>query len=263
MRRGFGKVRVDFKNSWAGLGAFQVEQVEGSTGFWCGVDGSFRASGLPAGLQCAGAIGSRPCLNCRGFPCRRCTGRRRWCRQVGSWSSATACRGAAGSGRSCVLVDELIPDAVACQDVDLGLHLPVVAACLADPCVDVGDGDHEVNLAKGPLCLSDSVLTPIIIRRLVLSNQPTRDRTCSRNKRWRSRTCTSDTFPVDIQPKAATCSSGQWSGLLSPRLPAYVGRPLLRLCLNEGPEHPPGLLEVQVGQFYSISDQELATVVLR
>ena len=104
-----------------------------------------------------------------------------------------------------------------------------------------------VWLGQGPLCRSDSDLTPSVIRRLVLSNQLTRDRTCSRNNRWRSRTCTSDTFPVDMQPKAATCSSGQWSGPLSPRLAAYVGRPLLRLCLNEGPEHPLGLLEVQVG----------------
>ena len=65
----------------AGLGTLQAKQVEGSTGFWCGAAGRFRVSGLPAGLQCAGAIGSRSCLNCRGFPCRRCTGRRRWCRR--------------------------------------------------------------------------------------------------------------------------------------------------------------------------------------
>ena len=145
--RGSGKVRVDFKNGWAGLGAFQAEHVVGSTGFCCGMDGSFRACGLPAGLRCAAAIGSRSCLNSRGFPCRWCTGRRRWCRQVGAWSSVTAYRGASGNRRSCVLIDEIIPDAVACQGVDLGLQVPVVTACLDDPCIDVGDGDQRLIFA--------------------------------------------------------------------------------------------------------------------
>ena len=55
--------------------------------------------------------------------------------------------GAAGSGHSCVLVDEIIPDAVACQDVDLGLQVPVVAASLDDPCIDVGDENQRLIFA--------------------------------------------------------------------------------------------------------------------
>ena len=62
--------------------------------------------------------------------------------------------GAAGSGHSCVLVDEIIPDAVVCQDVELGLHVLVVAACLAHPCVDVGYGDQRLIFAQGPLCFT-------------------------------------------------------------------------------------------------------------
>ena len=55
-----------------------------------------------------------------------------------------------GSPAPCILVHEIIPDAVACQYVDLGLHIPVVAACLADPYVDVGYGDQRLIFAKGP-----------------------------------------------------------------------------------------------------------------
>ena len=41
----FGKGRVDFKHSLAGLGAFQGEQVEGSMHFWCGASGNLRIAG--------------------------------------------------------------------------------------------------------------------------------------------------------------------------------------------------------------------------
>ena len=42
MGPGFGKGRVHFKYSLAGLGAFQGEQVEGSMVFWCGASGNLR-----------------------------------------------------------------------------------------------------------------------------------------------------------------------------------------------------------------------------
>ena len=48
MGPGFGKGRVDFKNSLAGLGAFQGEQVEGSMDFWCGASGNLRIAGPAA-----------------------------------------------------------------------------------------------------------------------------------------------------------------------------------------------------------------------
>ena len=45
MGPGFGKGRVHFKYSLAGLGALQGEQVEGSMVFWCGASGSLRIAG--------------------------------------------------------------------------------------------------------------------------------------------------------------------------------------------------------------------------
>ena len=35
-----------------------------------------------------------------------------------------------------------------------------VAACLADPCVDVGYGDQRLILAKGPLCRGGRIRLP-------------------------------------------------------------------------------------------------------
>ena len=86
------------------------------------------------------------------LPCRQCTGRRRWCRPPGPGLQLLPAGALQGATAPCVLVDEIIPDAVACQAVELGLQVFVVAACLADPCVNVGYGDQKLIFAQGPLC---------------------------------------------------------------------------------------------------------------
>ena len=67
MGRCFGKVRRDFKNGLARLGAFQTQQVEGSADFWHGmaarnvlvdelITGTQFRQVVELGLQAAGAV---------------------------------------------------------------------------------------------------------------------------------------------------------------------------------------------------------------
>ena len=102
MRRGSGKVRVDFKGNWPGLGAFQfqVEHVMGTTGFWCGAAGRFRVSGLPAGLQCAASHWEPFVPELSRLPLPSVYRATTMVSPAGSWPSATACRVASGSVRS-------------------------------------------------------------------------------------------------------------------------------------------------------------------
>ena len=120
MGPGFGKGRVDFKYSLAGLGAFQGEQVEGSMDFWCGASGNLRIAGPAADRE------------------KPSDANRRW-RRSRAWLGGL--RGVGGTGRARSLpgwspfppcAGPVLPPAIAC--------CPVISSC----------GVARTQLDRGP-----------------------------------------------------------------------------------------------------------------
>ena len=120
MGPGFGKGRVHFKNSLAGLSAFQGEQVEGSMDFWCGASGNLRIAGPAADRE------------------KPSDANRRW-RRSRAWLGGL--RGVGGKGRARSLpgrspfppwAGPVLPPAIAC--------CPVISSC----------GVARTQLARGP-----------------------------------------------------------------------------------------------------------------
>ena len=137
----FGKGRVDFKYSLAGLGAFQGEQVEGSMDFWCGASGSLRIAGLAADRE------------------KPSDANRRW-RRIRAWLGGLRKVGGRGKDRSLPgrspfppCAGPVLPPAIAC--------CPVISSCGgARTQLDRGpapggvDGLHPVDVATPAVTLA-------------------------------------------------------------------------------------------------------------
>ena len=160
---GWALARADWISKTAGVdwahfkwSRWRDRQVCGAG--WTGVSGH---QVCPPICSAPGPLAARPCLNYRAYPAVSVHGNDDGVAKSDPGRQLLPAGALRGSTAPCVLVHEIIPDSVACQNVDLGLHVPVVAACLADPYADVGYGDQRLIFAQRPVCVWRQLLLPV------------------------------------------------------------------------------------------------------
>ena len=171
MGPGFGKGRMDFKYSLAGLGAFQGEQVEGSMDFWCGAPGNLRIAGPAADRE------------------KPSDANRRW-RRSRAWLGGLRKVGGRGRARSLPgrspfppWAGPVLPPAIAC--------CPVISSC----------GVARTQLDRGPAPAALIAFTRWTWRTPALTLAPVRRSLCC----WCSASPSHCRYAVVLKPRP-----GEW-----------------------------------------------------